>query len=997
MGQEIVYCSKCQTRLRGSDFESRKAYRIGPAVCCAKCAPDVLHTLPPEAVKDFLDQATSPQKERERAQPVASPLPRAAEPGGDKITARKQGPDAAPKRVGTSVWFGGLGVIGLALILALVASRPRERGESSRAPSSGTAPAPAGPVEIPKALPGGTAAAPERPPNPDPARNSEAEAIESLRRAREFAKSNPDDLPGQMAQYERAVWISAGGKQAEPAKLELEAIKKKDLELATKELPALMEQFRSALGKEEFARAGTQLQQARKRHASTEWSDPIDLAVKEARATADKMFAELKEKALGAKQKGADEELQKIKDRIATWGLEDLARDLESSLSRAGAPPPAPPPVKPAPKEPGAYRAGWDRAMERASSRNYGAALEGLTQLAKETEDPGLRSELANDSELLRAVGELVDKVREGIAKWPKDQKLAVSVRDENGRLLRVEGHLARADAFRLELRRELGPFVVERGEIAAASLAEIYTGRLQRKSKADQRLAGVLCLLEGEAEEATKLIGEDRSVPERLWAYAGRVAGPTANRESSEKEQAARKLFYATERDYYDYSKTLSCMRQYGALLSDYAQTSFVRRNRDSIANRMDSVKEFGLVAEDLAARGEFRIRKGVLQTSWTSEKEVGPDQERDNFIEAHFAVLPDADYRCWVYAGGCCQETFSFSYQVNELTGPDPRNPDETVAMEPGGPYAMPGKPPSGASAKKHAQHGGPKGPARWEWIPVPFPKFGTPGPKTLRLVTRQQGFSVAGILISSTRQAPPKDLRATEDSTIKPVRPGPEGSLVLHWKADEGKGRQILDSSANGIGGTFSDSGPLWSKGLRGGALLFDGSRDFVTPWKAFPDIKNSFTMTLWVKPAATRSATPEASSGAFDGQKGQRYALFPTHGRQYGPDHVGTGLSVGTNGISVIEHADQHMPSTLVYEGDLSGWSFVCLVYSDRQPTLYVNGAAVRKGKVSAMTVHPSAHLGGARGLDCFYCGLISDVRIYNRALTDTEIQALAASK
>ena len=49
MGQEIFYCSACQTQLRSADFEKGKAHKLlGLDAICAKCVPEALKTLPPE-------------------------------------------------------------------------------------------------------------------------------------------------------------------------------------------------------------------------------------------------------------------------------------------------------------------------------------------------------------------------------------------------------------------------------------------------------------------------------------------------------------------------------------------------------------------------------------------------------------------------------------------------------------------------------------------------------------------------------------------------------------------------------------------------------------------------------------------------------------------------------------------------------------------------------------------------------------------------------------
>src|ERR1041384_3856828 len=48
MGQEIVYCFKCATRLLGADFEHGRAIRAGNRAACKACAAELLASLPPE-------------------------------------------------------------------------------------------------------------------------------------------------------------------------------------------------------------------------------------------------------------------------------------------------------------------------------------------------------------------------------------------------------------------------------------------------------------------------------------------------------------------------------------------------------------------------------------------------------------------------------------------------------------------------------------------------------------------------------------------------------------------------------------------------------------------------------------------------------------------------------------------------------------------------------------------------------------------------------------
>ena len=104
------------------------------------------------------------------------------------------------------------------------------------------------------------------------------------------------------------------------------------------------------------------------------------------------------------------------------------------------------------------------------------------------------------------------------------------------------------------------------------------------------------------------------------------------------------------------------------------------------------------------------------------------------------------------------------------------------------------------------------------------------------------------------------------------------------------------------------------------------------------------------------------------------------------------YAGTGVSV-INGVSVIEHASNYMPSPLVYNAPINGWTHIAVVYQNKQPNLYVNGVLVRTGLISGRTVYPSANLGKVNSGYGPYWGLLDEVSIYNRALTSVEIQSI----
>jgi hypothetical protein len=210
------------------------------------------------------------------------------------------------------------------------------------------------------------------------------------------------------------------------------------------------------------------------------------------------------------------------------------------------------------------------------------------------------------------------------------------------------------------------------------------------------------------------------------------------------------------------------------------------------------------------------------------------------------------------------------------------------------------------------------------------------------------------------------------------------------VAWWKLDETSGTAAADSAG---GSTGSLRGCTWTGGKTGNGLQFDGVKDAVSISPAkLTTISDTFTVSFWACAHAARASTKEANSGV-SGLSGQRYALCPKHLGSRGD--AGAGVSVGTNGISVYEHADNYLPSLLVDDCTLSGWNHIAVVYRDKQPTLYLNGVCEKAGCKSRKTVHPAFDLGGSPY--GWYDGKLDDIRTYSRALTDAEIQVLASPR
>ena len=185
----------------------------------------------------------------------------------------------------------------------------------------------------------------------------------------------------------------------------------------------------------------------------------------------------------------------------------------------------------------------------------------------------------------------------------------------------------------------------------------------------------------------------------------------------------------------------------------------------------------------------------------------------------------------------------------------------------------------------------------------------------------------------------------------------------------------------------------------------AILFNGTTDFVASSQHLSTV-NTFTIDFWANPTATHDIDPESFAG-YDGINGQqRYAVFPSHGTHlWGRGHAGAGISVGTNGVSVYEHAGDYIPAVLVHEAEISGWTHIALVYRDRTPSLYINGELVRTGRQSPMPfVHPSTGdnhprrmiSGFGGGPYGYYQGELDNVRVWSTGLADDLLATLPGS-
>ena len=152
-------------------------------------------------------------------------------------------------------------------------------------------------------------------------------------------------------------------------------------------------------------------------------------------------------------------------------------------------------------------------------------------------------------------------------------------------------------------------------------------------------------------------------------------------------------------------------------------------------------------------------------------------------------------------------------------------------------------------------------------------------------------------------------------------------------------------------------------VFDKGCCGTAFSFPNGKGFVSV-DSFPNLVDTFTMSMWVDPSATNRMGKEYAY-KYAGVGGQRYAIYPSYGGRSG-ERAGSGISVGTNGVGVFEHTYDNSPCVLAHTAPIKGWTHLAVVYTNRTPTLYVNAAAVKTGTRSRWSVFPGTALGDRSG-------------------------------
>ena len=195
------------------------------------------------------------------------------------------------------------------------------------------------------------------------------------------------------------------------------------------------------------------------------------------------------------------------------------------------------------------------------------------------------------------------------------------------------------------------------------------------------------------------------------------------------------------------------------------------------------------------------------------------------------------------------------------------------------------------------------------------------------------------------------------------------------------DETSGTQVLDASGNGNHGTLSNA-TRTTQAKFGRALSFSGSNSLVTVSDSNSlDLTSGMTLSAWVYPTTWASGWKTVIMKERSG--GLAYALYANSDAGL-PNST---LSIGSYDRQLT--VGSHLPS--------NAWTHLAATYDGTTQRLYVNGVQVgSRAQTGTLDVsaNPLRIGGNTVWANEYFQGLIDEVRIYNRALSQAEIAAVS---
>jgi hypothetical protein len=210
--------------------------------------------------------------------------------------------------------------------------------------------------------------------------------------------------------------------------------------------------------------------------------------------------------------------------------------------------------------------------------------------------------------------------------------------------------------------------------------------------------------------------------------------------------------------------------------------------------------------------------------------------------------------------------------------------------------------------------------------------------------------------------------------------------------HWRCDDGATpAAAADASGNGFHGVYSKGASTsaecpTTKFTNSGCLTLDGATGIVSiPDSPALRITGDITIAFWRRKTANINDWVRMVGKGNGAQRNFGIWSFP------GEDHRIKFQMYNANGGSVLEVDSPGSPATA-----LNVWCHITCSVSVNVAAMHINGIPVATGTrsdVPGTSADPVTF--GHAGFHSFFGGQLDDIRIYNRALSTSEIVYLAA--
>ncbi|MHC4642730.1 MAG: lamin tail domain-containing protein, partial [Planctomycetota bacterium] len=203
------------------------------------------------------------------------------------------------------------------------------------------------------------------------------------------------------------------------------------------------------------------------------------------------------------------------------------------------------------------------------------------------------------------------------------------------------------------------------------------------------------------------------------------------------------------------------------------------------------------------------------------------------------------------------------------------------------------------------------------------------------------------------------------------------GSEEGLTAHWKLDDGTGGTAVDSVGSNHGTLNGDA--AWTTGRFDGALSLDGDDDYVSLASIDELTGDTLTMQAWVRLSELAGASNPILTQRVVSMTNDGYYFYVANDKPtfYLIDGFSSAQAISPETIS----RDQ--------------WVHIAGTNDGSNLKLYVNGELKTSASSTGLTgVINDAYVGRDISSPYYYTGLIDDVRIYDRAVSESEFELIS---